>query len=852
MPTEPIRRVGPYEVVRALGQGGMGTVFLARDSRLGRQVALKFISGDHLAALPDDGARDRLLREARAASALNHPNVCQVYDVGGEGRDAWVAMEYVEGESLAARLRARGPLPAAEVMALGRQIAEALAHAHHRGILHRDLKGANIVCDREGRPKILDFGIARQLVADIAGEVTRTTAAAPLAQAIEGTLPYMAPEAIRGAPQDERSDLWSLGIVLHELVTGQLPFAGRNSLDLAAEILNRSPAPMPDSAPPALAAVVNRLLSKDPANRHGTAAEVAAALAMSTEAVAARPAPVQRWWSPGRLAAAAALAAVAVLAAWQWWPRGGLQLAEQRLVSTQASTAQWPSYSPDRSMLAYVAPDASGVPQVWVQQTAAGTSIQLTSGKAGASRPRWMPGTNRILFALAGQGLWTVALGGTPNRLIERGSSPNISRDGRLIVFEDQRSIVLANADGSGVRKVDGPSPEFYLGIPRSPALSPDGSTIAYFHPERGPNGDFWIVPSSGGTPRRLTSDLREGGSPVWTADGRTIIFSSARAGSRTLWQMPAAGGEPTPLTVGAGEDDQPDISSDGRQLAYMNVRHSWALRVRNLPNGEERTLLQRPLDLLFPMFSPDGGRIVFFGRADFAVAIFTIGANGEDQRQLTAGRELNHMPRWSGDGQDIYFFQSAPTQTFRRISALGGASTAFRDWEWETSTTPAFDPTGRFVAYIKQRPPGSPPTATEHTVLHDLATGQERVWPEPHTHVGNWSPDGSSIVGWQHGPAGENRIAVCVVAEASCRQVTAGRMPRWSWGDGRLYFLRNAQGGTQDLWTIATDGTDERRLFNLGAFRAIDAFFDVSKRDEVVWAPFKAGDRQVWRAEVK
>ena len=827
----------------------MGTVYLARDSRLGRQVALKFIATDRAAGSAGD-ARQRLLREARAASVLNHPSICQVYDVGGEGREAWIAMEYVEGASLASVIRTRGPLPAAEVMALGRQIAEALAHAHHRGVLHRDLKGANIVCDRDGRPKILDFGIARQLVQHIADEVTRASVTGTGA-AIEGTLPYMAPEAIRGEPQDERSDLWSLGVVLYEMCTGQLPFQGRNSLDLAAAIVNGSPAPIPDGVPQPLALVLSRLLSRDPSARHGTAAEVAAALGTSEATVVSR--------RPGaglsRTVVITAAIVLTAIAAWAIWrlPRGtALTLTEQRLINTRTSPAQSPGYSPDRSMLAYIAPDAGGVQQVWVQQLEAGTSIQVTSGTANASRPRWLP-ANRILFALAGQGIWTVTIGGTPTRLVERGTNPNVSRDGRFIVFEiveAQRSIWIAAADGSGARKVEGLQPPLY-NVPMWPALSPDGSTIAYFRAELGPNGDFWTIPASGGTPTRLTSDFREGGSPAWTPDGRALVFSSARAGSRTLWQVAAGGGEPTPLTVGAGEDDQPDITGDGRHVAYTNQRNSWELKVKDLTSGEERSLLQRGIELLFPMFSPDGTRIAYFGRSDYAVAVFTIGVGGNDLRQLTAGRDLNHMPRWGADGRDVYFFQGRPDPSFRRVPALGGPSSEFRKWEWETSSMPYFDPTGRFIAYLRQRPAGAPMSVTEHTVIHEVATGQERVWPEPHLHPGGWSADGESIVGWQHDAKG-GAVAVCTVADGRCRQVTTGRMPRWSAHDGRLYFVRNGSGGVQDLWTITADGADERRVFTLGTFRQIDTFFDVSKTGQVAWAPFQQGDRQVWTAAVR
>jgi Tol biopolymer transport system component len=390
-----------------------------------------------------------------------------------------------------------------------------------------------------------------------------------------------------------------------------------------------------------------------------------------------------------------------------------------------------------------------------------------------------------------------------------------------------------------------------YYTLPMAPALSPDGSTIVYFHAQLGPNGDFWTIPAAGGTPTRLTSDLREGGWPVWTADGRSVVFSSARAGSRTLWQIPASGGEPVALTVGAGEDDQPDISGDGRHVAYTNIRNRWDLRVRDLASGEERSVLERSIEMLFPMFSPDGTRLVYFGRSDYAVAIFTIGVDGTDPRQLTAGRELNHMPRWGADGQDVYFFQVSPTVTFRRMSALGGPSTEFRKWEWETTGAPYFDPTGGLVAYTRQRSPSAPP-GSEHTIIHDVATGKEREWPEPHTHINDWSPDGSLVAGSQHGPRG-SLVTVCRVAEAECRQLTGGSFPKWSPAGDRLYFVRPAaKGGSTELWSIGADGSSEQRVLDLGTFRFIDVFFDISTTGKLTWAPLHAGRQELWTAAVK
>jgi serine/threonine protein kinase len=827
----------------------MGTVYLARDVRLDRRVALKFLDPERVAG--DAGFERRLLHEARAASGLNHPHICQIYDVGGEGTESWIAMEYVEGDSLASIIRARGGLPAEEAVRIGRQIAEALDHAHRRAILHRDLKAANIVCDARGHAKILDFGIASRLPQNVADIVTRTETVVTASPGIEGTLAYMAPEVIRGLAQDERSDLWALGVVLFEMLTGALPFRGANRFELAAAILEGPPAVLPASVPGPLAHIVTRLLSRDPAARYASAAEVAAALdalggQRGPAAAPARTLPAWSWLVGAAL--------VVVIIGTVLWPRDRrLQLGDQRLISPSSTPQQSPTYSPDGQKIAYAGPDSEGVVQIWVQPLAGGPPIQITSGKTDASRPRWLPG-DRILFMLAGQGLWTApATGGAPSRLSESGANPNVSRDGSRIVFEAQRVIWTAAADGSAVTKVGGVTSPAYV-FPMMPALSPDGSMIAYFSAALGPNGDFWVVPSGGGTPRRLTTDLREGGWPVWTRDGRSIIVSSARAGSHTLWQIPIDGGEPSPVTTGAGEDDRPDLSADGKQLAYTNVRNSWDLRVRDLVSGKERVLQQKSVQILFPKFSPDGARITFFGRSDYAVAIFTINADGSDLRQLTGGRELNHQPRWSHDGQSIYFFQHAPTVSFRKIPAVGGPSAEFRPWDWATKTQPFFDPSGGRIAYLRQRGPGEAATVRENTIIQDVASGQETVWPEPHTHPAGWSADGALLLGTQHAPGGANSAVICRVADHDCRIVTTpANTPKWSPNGDRIYFARLARTRrSYELWSVANNGSDEQLISDLGWFPPLDLGFDVSKAGLLTWAPIQTGQSEIWTATIK
>jgi serine/threonine-protein kinase len=262
-----------YRIVEPLGQGGMGMVYRAHDPTLGRDVALKLLLQDRFG---DPVAGARLLREARSAARLNHPSICTVYEVGqAEGR-VYIAMELLEGETLSARL-ARGPLPPDDFIRYALQLAEALVHAQERGLVHRDLKGANVLLSHEGRAKILDFGLAKVVAVEGAAEAsTELNLTQP--GAIVGTLAYMAPEQLRGEPADGRSDIWALGVLLYEMVTGSRPFQGQSGYELSASILNEPPRQMPASVPLALQALIERCLEKQPERRYQRAAEVRAAL----------------------------------------------------------------------------------------------------------------------------------------------------------------------------------------------------------------------------------------------------------------------------------------------------------------------------------------------------------------------------------------------------------------------------------------------------------------------------------------------------------------------------------------------------------------------------------------------
>ncbi len=311
------KTLGHYRIESQLGAGGMGVVYRAHDEKLERTVAIKVV-GERLASEPN--ARERLLREARTASALNHPHICTVHEVGEADGLVFIVMEHVAGRSLSALLSE--PRPMEMVVRYGIQIADALAHAHERGVVHRDLKTGNVMLTPEGRIKVLDFGLAKRLpTEDIDQSPTRTEGSLTEDGQVVGTLHYIAPEILRGQAADARADIWALGVLLYELAMGDLPFQGRTRFEVTHAILGEAPTALSEKIPAGLRAVILRCLAKEPGQRYQRASEVRAALeaiesGSSAPAIAPEPPASRRWriWSAG-------LVAVVLLLAWFGWAR---------------------------------------------------------------------------------------------------------------------------------------------------------------------------------------------------------------------------------------------------------------------------------------------------------------------------------------------------------------------------------------------------------------------------------------------------------------------------------------------------------------------------------------------------
>ncbi|MES1245556.1 MAG: protein kinase [Acidobacteriota bacterium] len=667
------RRLSRYRIGELLGGGGMGVVYKAEDIQLGRTVALKFLPAD-LAG--DPAAKARFLQEARAASALDHPNICTVYEVGEtEDGQLYLAMPWYEGETLRARI-ARGPLPVHEALECALQIAKGLARAHRHGIVHRDVKPANLMLTADGLVKILDFGVAK-----LAGEASLTRTGAAV-----GTAAYMAPEQIRGDAVDARADLWSLGVVVYEMVTGRRPFPGDNPEAIRHAVLTRAPEPVarlrPD-APPDLERLIRRLLSKLAHGRHPTADAVAAELRIllgrsgvsaSLPQVPARPqAPASGPRRPWTLAALVLLG-VAGFLLWRFRDREAGLPAETKV--SQLTDLQgrelFPSLSPDGSFFVYSRGEG-GDQDIFLQRVGGRNPINLTEDSpADDTQPVYSPDGRWIAFRSErdGGGLFMMgATGESVRRLAPFGHQPAWSPDSREVVFateavtspvsrrttsklwrvevETSRRLLLSESDGV------------------QPSWSPGGGRIAFWG-LRATRRVLFTMPARGGAPATVLDDGSVNWNPAWSPGGDFLYFASDRGGSMNLWRIavdPRSGearGKAEPVTTPAQSVGPFSLSRDGARILYAT--DDSRSDVRRLPldpaavrvTGDPEPVVRgRSFGEVEP--SPDGRWLVLNSKIP-REDLFVVGSDGTGLRQITDDPYRDRQARWSPDGAWIYF----------------------------------------------------------------------------------------------------------------------------------------------------------------------------------------------------
>jgi Tol biopolymer transport system component/tRNA A-37 threonylcarbamoyl transferase component Bud32 len=709
-------RLGPYQILSFIGKGGMGEVYKARDTRLDRMVAVKVSKAKY---------SQRSEREARAVASLNHPHVCQLYDVGPN----YLVMEFVEGQPL------RGPLPVGKALEFARQILDALDAAHQKGIVHRDLKPSNILITKSG-VKLLDFGLAKLDQPAIGMDDATLTQGLTGEGQILGSPHYMSPEQLQGTEADPRSDLFSFGLVFYEMLTGKRAYEG-TSASLIADIMHNDPVGLSTlhTTAPLFESIIKTCLAKEPDQRWQSAREVRQVLEWAGAATAIPESRRRRRWAiPAWAAGLAAIIAAGGLGFWLGRPARA-PIPEVRYL-TYSGRDSTPSASPDGRSVAF-ASTRDRISRIWLKELARGTEVPLTAGPD--SLPRFSPDGGMILFTRfegTHRSLYRVsAVGGEPRKVVDDAISGDWSPDGRRIVFLRQKnqtegsSTVIGKADANGGTEqqifdstnsgfiLDNPawSPEVHL----HPRWSPDGSTIAVTQgglasaspssiflvgadgknprtvaPAKGgfylsslawlgtPNEVVYtqtetIGPVAGGT-RGIRHNLQSGriqrvfsnGDVTSAVDvlrtGR-VVFDSART-SQNLWEVdlrvrPGSMAERS-LTRGSSHDRQPTYSPSGEAVLFSSNRSgNLDLWEISIRTGAVRRITDDPANDWDPAYSPDGKSIVWSSNRSGLQEIWTARADGGSPRQVSSDGLDAENPVFLRDGQTILYVSWNPAK---------------------------------------------------------------------------------------------------------------------------------------------------------------------------------------------
>jgi Tol biopolymer transport system component/serine/threonine protein kinase len=778
------QRLGPYEILGPLGAGGMGEVYRARDPRLERDVAIKVLP-EHF--VDDADSLARFQAEAKAIAALSHPNIVAIFDTGQHGDQLYVVTELLEGETLRSRLR-QGPFGARKAAEHAARVAQGLAAAHDKGIVHRDIKPENLFLLNDGRVKILDFGLARQdPILEGSGDLSSSpTAARPTNPgAMIGTVGYLSPEQARGDPADHRSDIFSLGAVLYEMLTGHRAFKGTSPAELLSSVLRDEP-PAPSESehriPRALDLIVHHCLEKNPDERFQSARDLAFHLdslgsTSASQRVGELPSPETRRWQ--RLLPAGLAALVLLGAGFEIGRRVGVSsrgggraapLSFQQ-VTDQPGEERQARLGPGGTNFVFVS-DASGNPDIYLQRVGGRNPVNLTPDSPEAdTAPALSPDGDRIAFCSERDGPKSIyvmgSTGESVKRLTDFGHDPAWSPDGKQIVFSDRDGqdpwsritpahLWIVPSSGGDVRQLT------REGDAVQPSWSPGGRRIAYWGLKGGSGQrDIWTIPADATgepTPVTVTSDATMDWDPVWSPDGRSLYFASERGGSMNLWRVgieETSGrprGEPEPVTTPSRTSGSISFSRDGRLLMFVSSdRRSSIQRLGIDPATGHVTEPPRPAfqgsRVIYTQdISPDGEWIAFTplgGRED----LFVVKSDGTGYRQITDDAARDRGPKWSPDGKRIAFYSDRSgryeTWTIRpdgsgleQLTKATGPGRTEVTWSPDGKRIATNDGAHTWIEDLTQ------PRAQRQAEALPVLEGGQALQPR------SWSPDGRLLAG--------------------------------------------------------------------------------------------------------
>ncbi len=816
-----------YQIIEKIGEGGMGVVYRAEDSRLKRPVAIKLLPADRVA---DPERKKRFIKEARAASALNHPNIITIHDIdAAEGLD-FIVMEYLAGTTLDRQLPRKG-MPISKVLDLGIQMADALAAAHSAGIVHRDLKPSNVMVSESGKVKVLDFGLAKLVERTTPNADEDPTADSPKSSTsteegvIVGTVAYMSPEQAEGKKLDARSDIFSFGAVLYEMASGQRAFQGESAVSILASIIRGEPKQLGEIVfhlPAEFEKVVQRCLKKEPDRRFQSIADVRVELQevkeqpdpkrlalQSVPPEVREPGWLRRWGMP----AVALLVLIIVAGAVGWWVRQSPDDLPKFTSIPVTKTDGWegqPALSPDGGRIAYTSNETGNL-DIFVIGWRGGTPQNLTQHPAQDEYPAWFPDGSAILFASdrdGKRGIWKMnQLGRDEVLVIPSGNQPAVSPDGRQVAFTVEGEQGYTRI---GVASLEQPRETRTLTVDdgpfghSNPAWSPDGKSICY-----SARHNLWSIPVKGGTAHPLTRDNEFDSDPCWSPGGRFVYFTSRRGGTTGLWRQVIGDRSARRLTLGMATECHPSLSRDGRRLAYSTGGPQTTLIFRTRSSGLE-VELSRVADDQNPSISPDNRTIAIISRRlspDLRLGLLALTEEGGPAplRRLTDQPGIHQQPRFSHNGKWIAYHQVVGTDRDIWVSRVSGDPPVRITTGPSSDVHPAWSPDDSQIAFASDRD-GRPGVLGIWImgIREDKPTGSPRRLKTPEVvsaYAPDWSPDGSRIafIGVEHGMA-EVWVASLSGSSKTVRVTDGAKASRVRWDGATGGWLVSGRWGESQL----------------------------------------------------
>lgn len=888
----PAAVISSYEILSLLGTGGMSEVYLARDARLGRPVALKLLSPQFL----QDAERVRRFeREGRAASALNHPNILTIYEAGQTGETYFIATEYVEGKTLR-QLITPGGLKIQEALNIVIQIAEALESAHRAGIVHRDIKPENIMIRPDGYVKVLDFGLAKlaeNFKALIGNQEFTFGSELTSPGIIMGTLTYMSPEQASGREVDRRTDIWSLGVLIYELVTGSPPFKGYDAQCTLEAILNQEPARISivgsGEQSRELERIIGRTLEKDRELRFQTVSDLRSELKRfqrdlelsraASEAEHAPPSKLQKkslpsafdprnlmsWKALFGISAAIILAAAVSLYILQQFKTENNNLpfkyASVNRLTEQAGAESYPSLSADGRAFVY-ASRATGKWKIYWQRAGGKMPLNLTQNSdSDDTQPAFSPDNKQIAFRSSrdGGGIFIMgATGESVRRVTDFGYNPAWSPDGKKIVFATDNIVDAASRPQipSQIWIVDiesGEKRQLATADGVQPSWSPGGHRIAYWGVKNGGERDIWTLAVDGGEPLPVTVDASTDWNPIWSPDGKYLYFISDRTGSMNVWRISIdeqSGkilGQPEPVTTPSTYSAFLSFSKNGK-LAYVQVNDQANLQqvefdpVGEVTVGQSSYITQGSNRFVRPSISPAGDWLVYY-RRDFQEDIFISKPDGTDSRQLTNDEHRDRMPRLSPDGSQIVFFSDRSGRYENWIINRDGS-----ELRQLTKTS------GRGLSYATWSPDGSRlACAIQGGNSFIIETGKRWAEQTPQylpqmdkpgesMAARSWSPDGRKLAGGRVRD-GRGGFGIAVYSFDSQKYESLldyGNDPVWLSDSrrllfafqGKIYLIDSKTGRLREILSVAPNGING---------------FDITRENRNIYFSLTVSESDIW-----